>query len=115
MVLSGTGADGSIGLPRVKENGGVAFVQDPLEAEYDAMPRNAIASGLVDLVLPVAAIPERLLAYWHNADDIELPNAETLPQAARDDDTIRAIFALMHLVNSPVCRNGAYLDRLEGF
>jgi two-component system CheB/CheR fusion protein len=42
VVLSGTGANGSMGLKRVKENGGAAFVQNPREAEFNEMPRNAI-------------------------------------------------------------------------
>ena len=45
VVLSGTGADGSMGLKRVKERGGICLVQDPGEAEHDDMPRNAIATG----------------------------------------------------------------------
>jgi len=60
VILSGTGADGTLGLRRVKEAGGFAIAQDPAEAEYDGMPRNAIDTGLVDLVLPVAEIPARL-------------------------------------------------------
>src|ERR1044071_1754237 len=59
VVLSGTGANGSMGLKRVKEHGGVTAVQDPREAEYEDMPRNSIATGLVDYVLPVAEIPAR--------------------------------------------------------
>ncbi len=58
IVLSGTGADGSVGIKRVKETGGIAIAQDPHDAEYDTMPRNAINTGLVDFVLPVADMPE---------------------------------------------------------
>ena len=57
MILSGTGADGSLGLKAVKEKGGLVIVQDPDEAGYDGMPRSAIMTGAVDLVLPVAKIP----------------------------------------------------------
>ena len=52
IVLSGSGADGTIGAQRLKEHGGVVLAQEPTEAEFDAMPRNAIATGLVDFVLP---------------------------------------------------------------
>src|SRR5215470_7843319 len=47
VILSGTGANGSIGLKRIKEHGGVSFAQDLSEAEYTDMPRNAIATGMV--------------------------------------------------------------------
>ncbi len=60
VVLSGTGADGSLGLTAIRENGGLIIVQDPLEAAYDGMPRSAITTGAADLVLPVAKIPEAL-------------------------------------------------------
>ena len=73
IVLSGTGADGAVGIARVKEQGGVTFVQSPDDAEYDDMPRNAIASGQVDFVLPVADIPNKLVEWWTNARKIKLP------------------------------------------
>ena len=61
VVLSGTGADGSVGLKHIKENGGLCFAQDPDEAEYGDMPLNSIATGCVDHVLPVAAIATKIL------------------------------------------------------
>src|SRR5215831_13965830 len=63
VILSGTGANGSMGLKRVKEHGGATFVQNPREAEFNEMPRNAIATGLVDEVLNVSEIPAKILAY----------------------------------------------------
>jgi two-component system, chemotaxis family, CheB/CheR fusion protein len=63
VILSGTGADGSLGLKAVKEKGGLVIAQDPDEAGYDGMPRSAIMTGTVDLVLPVAKIPQALGKY----------------------------------------------------
>jgi two-component system CheB/CheR fusion protein len=63
VILSGTGADGSLGLKAVKERGGLVIAQDPNEAGYDGMPRSAIATGAVDLVLPVAGMPAELVKY----------------------------------------------------
>ena len=63
VILSGTGADGSLGLKAVKERGGLVIAQDPDEAGYDGMPRSAIMTGAVDLVLPVAEIPGALIEY----------------------------------------------------
>lgn len=45
VVLSGTGADGAVGLSRIKEQGGVTLVQTPDDAQYDSMPRAAIEIG----------------------------------------------------------------------
>ncbi len=53
IILSGTDSDGSIGLKRVKERGGLTIAQDPTQAQYDEMPRSAIETGMVDWVLPV--------------------------------------------------------------
>src|SRR6185437_8896870 len=63
VILSGTGADGSLGLKAVKEKGGLVITQQPDEAGFDGMPRSAIATGAVDLVLPVAKIPAVLAKY----------------------------------------------------
>jgi two-component system CheB/CheR fusion protein len=81
VVLSGTGADGSMGLKRVKERGGAVFVQNPREATFNEMPRHAIATDLVDDVLPVAAIPARIVAYKSRQGTIAIPmEAEERPQ-----------------------------------
>ncbi len=63
VVFSGTGSDGSLGLEAVKGKGGFAIVQDPDEAAHDGMPQSAIGTGMVDLVLPVADIPEALAGH----------------------------------------------------
>jgi two-component system CheB/CheR fusion protein len=59
-VLSGTGTDGSQGIKAIKEHGGLVIAQDPEEAAYDGMPRSAIKTGAVDLVLSLAEIPAAL-------------------------------------------------------
>jgi two-component system CheB/CheR fusion protein len=63
IVLSGTGTDGTLGLQAIKGASGMIMVQEPQTARYDGMPRSALATGLVDYVLPPAAMPERLLVY----------------------------------------------------
>lgn len=73
VVLSGSGSDGSVGIARIREQGGITIAQQPEEAEYGEMPRNAIATGNVDLVLSVTDIIPRLLALVRNAADIVLP------------------------------------------
>jgi two-component system CheB/CheR fusion protein len=74
VILSGSGSDGSVGIARVREQGGITIAQQPEEAEYGEMPRNAIATGDVDLVLPVAEIVPRVLTLVRNAADIVLPS-----------------------------------------
>jgi two-component system CheB/CheR fusion protein len=60
VVLSGSGADGSIGLRAIREKGGLVVAQDPVEARHPGMPNSAIQTGNVDMVLPLAEIPGAL-------------------------------------------------------
>ncbi|HMQ56872.1 MAG TPA: chemotaxis protein CheB, partial [Anaerolineae bacterium] len=73
VILSGTGSDGTLGLKEIKEQGGLTVVQDPTEAEYDGMPQSAIATGLVDLVLPLAEIPAALLHFSRTEPKVTIP------------------------------------------
>ncbi|MFS2072682.1 CheR family methyltransferase [Pseudomonas sp. CT11-2] len=75
LVLSGSGSDGAVGLSRIKEQGGITMAQMPEDAEFDGMPRAAIETGMVDLVLPVVEMPQKLLDLWHNSREISLPAA----------------------------------------
>ncbi len=61
VILTGTGTDGTLGIKEIKNRGGMVFVQDPNEAEYDGMPQSAIASGMADRILPVGEIAEAIL------------------------------------------------------
>jgi two-component system CheB/CheR fusion protein len=63
IVLSGTGADGSLGLPAIKAAGGLVIAQDPQEAGYPGMPANAIDTQAVDLILPADEIAGAVLSY----------------------------------------------------
>jgi len=63
IVLSGTGTEGALGLRAIKEKGGLVLVQDPKTSRYDGMPGSAIATGLVDHILPPDKMPEQLLRY----------------------------------------------------
>jgi hypothetical protein len=96
VVLSGTGANGSTGMKRVKEMGGLCIVQDPREAEYDDMPRHSLATGLVDYVLPVARIPAQIIAYREQLKRIRI--TEPPQQTAKEEwDALRDIFTQLRV------------------
>jgi two-component system CheB/CheR fusion protein len=61
IILSGTGTNGSLGLRFIKAEGGIVIAQDPATAGFAGMPRSAIGTGIVDLVLPPDQMPEALL------------------------------------------------------
>jgi two-component system CheB/CheR fusion protein len=93
VVLSGTGPNGSAGIKRVKEYGGLTIAQDPNEAEYGDMPRNSIATGLVDFILPIAQIPARIVSFFQ-----DLQRGERHSRAAvADDEALRDVLALLRV------------------
>jgi len=63
VVLSGMGSDGTLGLQAIKATGGLTVVQAPESAQFDAMPKSAIAAGCGDIVAPAAELPARILDY----------------------------------------------------
>ncbi|WP_078118962.1 chemotaxis protein CheB [Thiosocius teredinicola] len=69
VILSGTGADGTIGLRSIKEHGGVGLVQAPETAGYDGMPSSAVATGLVDFICDAPDIISTLKRYFERRDD----------------------------------------------
>jgi two-component system CheB/CheR fusion protein len=66
IVLSGTGTEGTLGARAIKGEGGLVMAQAPDTAAQPGMPMSAIATGLVDVVLAPAKLPEALLAYVRN-------------------------------------------------
>ncbi|HWU03548.1 MAG TPA: chemotaxis protein CheB [Novosphingobium sp.] len=53
VILSGTGSDGAMGMRAIRAAGGITLVQAPDDAKYDGMPKAAIHTGSVDLILPL--------------------------------------------------------------
>ncbi|WP_414708295.1 chemotaxis protein CheB [Pseudomonas sp. UBA6310] len=107
IVLSGNGSDGTVGLARIKEQGGVTMAQTPEDAEYEGMPRSAIETGLVDMVLPVTDMPQKLTELWQNLRNIALPDypqedsaiqihgVETKEQAQAAERALRDVINLL--------------------
>ena len=97
LVLSGSGSDGTLGLRAIKEAGGITMVQTPEEAEYESMPESALATGLVDLSLPVAQLAENLVQYRDRAGAIQLPkNEKALEEEERT--TLTKIFSELYQI-----------------
>ncbi len=84
IVLSGVGSDGSIGVRTIKEHGGLTIAQ----AEFDhhalqGMPMSAAATGLVDHILPIEAIPAKLLEHQRHLKGVAArPVSEVTPHAS---------------------------------
>ena len=84
LILSGMGSDGSLGIRAIKEKNGIAMVQDPTNAKFDSMPRNAINSVSVDIVAPVNELPGRLYEFLKHIpvlstiQDVEIKDKSSL-------------------------------------
>ena len=84
VILSGMGSDGSTGLRAIKEKNGIVMVQEPANAKFDSMPRNAIDSVLADIVAPANLLPARLLEFLKHVpviksdSDIEIKDKSSL-------------------------------------
>ena len=96
VILSGTGANGSMGLKRIKERGGCCFVQNPREAEFNEMPRNAIATEMVDEVLPVADIPAKIMSYKTSLGTVEITKDEE-KSPENQQQALREIFTQIRI------------------
>jgi two-component system chemotaxis response regulator CheB len=71
VVLSGTLNDGAEGLWMIKDRGGATVVQDPDDAAFGDMPRNAIDHVEPDRIVPLESLGDTLVKLlvapsWHD-------------------------------------------------
>lgn len=91
IVLSGTGSDGSRGLQRVHESGGLVLVQTASTAGFDGMPNSARATGMVDVVTSPAEMPSRILQFAEQPAEFQRGvEDEDTPQV--DEDELLTLF-----------------------
>lgn len=62
VVLTGVACDGNKGVQIIKKRGGVVIAQEPTTADFPGMPRSAIETGAVDLVVPLDQIASTLIS-----------------------------------------------------
>lgn len=60
VILTGANRDGSSGLQKIKQFGGLAIVQDPKTAEAPEMPQSAISTVGANHILPLQKIGQFL-------------------------------------------------------
>ncbi len=66
IILTGSNADGTAGLKRIKEYGGLTIAQDPATAESGYMPASAIAAVKPDHILCLEEIIKLLIKINHS-------------------------------------------------
>jgi two-component system, chemotaxis family, CheB/CheR fusion protein len=95
VILSGTASDGTLGLQAIKAMGGVTFAQDDESAKYNEMPRNAIAAGNVDFVLPPAGIARELKRIATHVQVFTPDEKGDANEKTTPDETLSKIFLLL--------------------
>jgi two-component system CheB/CheR fusion protein len=102
VILSGTGTDGTRGAQAINAAGGFLMAQDPDSAKFDGMPRSAIATGVVDAILPVEDLPGRLVAHIQKLpyEDAKAEPKVVPYHAMPYDQVFAVILQLLHQVCS---------------
>jgi chemotaxis methyl-accepting protein methylase/signal transduction histidine kinase/chemotaxis response regulator CheB len=96
VVLSGNATDGTLGLKAIKDAGGLTFAQDD-SAQAGSMPQSAIASGVVDFILPPKAIARKLAQLSKNGFLMSSVKRKQKEGMAEDNNTdLKAVFELLH-------------------
>jgi two-component system, chemotaxis family, CheB/CheR fusion protein len=94
VVLSGAASDGSLGLKAIKEAGGFTFAQDE-SAEFQSMPKAAIAEGVVDKVLSPRQIASELDRLSKETDIVKQVMQHEVQTIADNDESVQAIIQLV--------------------
>ena len=132
VVLSGTGHDGALGLKAIKARGGLTLAQGTggSAPQHSGMPNSAIATGAVDLIVPVQDMPRLVMAAGGNVEPVSAATSPEQTDTARlriceilrarqghdfgqykDKTFLRRVQRRMLVVGVP--RLSDYIDRLE--
>ncbi|PYF99707.1 two-component system CheB/CheR fusion protein [Thioalkalivibrio sp. ALE21] len=89
VVLSGMGSDGTLGALAIKAVGGLTVAQEPGSAQFESMPRSAMAADCADIIGPPAALPARIQAYAARMRD---------PASSSQDNGAQALEKIVRLL-----------------
>lgn len=92
VILSGTGSDGTRGCRSIKEAGGLVMAQSETSAQFSGMPKNVVANGLSDFVLPVEELPEQLLSFVKHPLEAVLVSTE---EVHKGTSSLTKLFAML--------------------
>lgn len=94
VILSGTGSDGSRGLPDIHHAGGLTIAQDEESAAFDGMPRSAKDTGFAHIVTTPGEMPERIVEYIKNGGRLPVEE-DILPGDITEENGLSVLFALL--------------------
>ena len=94
VILSGTGSDGTNGIRHIKEKNGMIIVQNPDSCKFDGMPRSAISTGFVDMIMNPDSIAREMS---HISTSIIQPE---VPLEMTDQDMMTKLFSILKSVTN---------------
>jgi two-component system CheB/CheR fusion protein len=93
VVLSGMGSDGTLGLQAIKSQGGLTLAQSPGSAQFDSMPKSAVAAGCVDIIGLPPELPAHIIRIT-----AEQHEALMLPEGS-DESNAQALASILQLLH----------------
>src|SRR5262245_44292576 len=95
VILSGTASDGAIGIREIKAVGGITIAQKQDTAKYDGMPRSAIATGMIDLVLSPKEIAEHISHVRKHPYLVPKAGGDVEDELVATDEQFQELFTLL--------------------
>jgi two-component system CheB/CheR fusion protein len=95
VLLSGGGSDGANGVREIRAAGGIVIVQDPDTARHEDMPRAAIATGVVDLVLAPNKIAAELRRIGRHPSMRGAPPRRSTDELPIRPDQLQRLFTML--------------------
>lgn len=107
VVLSGSGTSGTLGLREIRLAGGLTVVQRPDTAEFAQMPNSAIATGLIDFILPPGEMPGAISSFsrlpWLNR--LRIADVEDVEQSGTLNEILLLLRTQTHQDFQPYRRS----------
>jgi len=66
VIMTGMGDDGAVGLLEMHQAGAYTLAQDEASCVVYGMPKEAVALGAVDRIIPLNDIPQAIMDSWRN-------------------------------------------------
>lgn len=94
ILFSGAGSDGTLGVRAIRGSGGLSMAQDPKTCQFPDLPRNAVVTGLVDIVQAPEDLPAALVSYLSYLR--RGGHSDTNPETLTKPGGLADILVLMH-------------------
>jgi two-component system, chemotaxis family, protein-glutamate methylesterase/glutaminase len=114
IILTGMLNDGSAGMLAIKKSGGVCIVQDPDDAEYPDMPKNALNATEVDYAVPLVQMGDSIKKAMAQMPEEKMPiPPEVLAESRMEERVTTTITAVSQIgeqsvYSCPDCGGGLW-------